>query len=87
VGRFAAESGLTRLYVTGSFARDLKKGARDGGMAATDILCGSKDEIFDALKNTLEPNDWILIKGSRGMGMESLVQALEAEYGRTEEGV
>jgi UDP-N-acetylmuramoyl-tripeptide--D-alanyl-D-alanine ligase len=85
VGRFAAESGLTRLYVTGSFAQDLKKGARDGGMAATDILCGSKDEIFDALKNTLEPNDWILIKGSRGMRMETLVRALEAEYGRMED--
>jgi len=87
VGRFAAESGLGKLYLTGSFAQDLKNGAREGGMAAADVLCGSKDEILHALKNTLEPKDWILIKGSRGMRMETLVQALEAEYGRMEDNV
>jgi len=85
VGRFAAVSGLARLYVTGSFAHAVEKGARAGGMVAADILCGSKDDILNALKNTLEPEDWILIKGSRGMRMETLVQALEAVYGRTED--
>ena len=84
VGRFAAASGLARLYVTGSFADAVRKGAIDGGMATADILCGSKDDIFDALKKTIEPKDWILIKGSRGMRMETLVQALQAEYGRRE---
>ena len=85
IGRFAAASGLAKLYVTGSFADAVEKGARDGGMAAADILCGSKDDILDALKNAIQPNDWVLIKGSRGMRMETLVQALQAEYGQMED--
>lgn len=85
IGRCAAASGLTALYVTGCFADAVEKGARDGGMAAADIFCGSKDDIFDALKKTIQPDDWVLIKGSRGMRMETLVQALQAEYGHMEE--
>lgn len=71
--------------MTGSFADAVEKGARDGGMAAADILCGSKDDILNALKNAIQPNDWVLIKGSRGMRMETLVQALQAEYGQMED--
>jgi UDP-N-acetylmuramoyl-tripeptide--D-alanyl-D-alanine ligase len=85
IGRFAAASSLTKLYVTGNFADAVEKGARDGGMAAADILCGSKDDILDALKKAIQPNDWVLIKGSRGMRMETLVQALQAEYGQLED--
>jgi len=84
VGRFAATSGLTKIYATGNFADAVEKGARDGGMEPADIFCGSKDDILSALKKTIKPNDWVLIKGSRGMRMETLVQALQAEYGRME---
>ncbi len=85
IGRFAAASGLAKLFVTGRFADAVQKGARDGGMAGANILCGSKDDILDGLKNNIEPQDWVLIKGSRGMRMETLVQALLAEYGRMED--
>jgi len=84
IGRFAAESGLAGLYVTGNFADAVEKGALYGGMAAANILCGSKEDILTALKKTIQPGDWILIKGSRGMRMETLVQALQAHYGRME---
>ena len=84
VGGFAADSGLAKLYVTGNFADAIEKGAINGGMATTNIFCGSKDDIFDALKKTIQTDDWVLIKGSRGMRMETLVQALLAQYGRME---
>ena len=84
IGGFAAASGLAKLYVTGNFADAVEKGALAGGMAATDIFCGSKDDMLDALKKTIQPDDWILIKGSRGMRMETLVEALQAQYGRME---
>lgn len=84
VGRYAAASGLAKLYVTGNFADAVEKGAIAGGMTASDIFCGSKDDIFDALKKVIQPDDWVLIKGSRGMRMETLVQALLAQYGRME---
>lgn len=84
IGRVAAASGLTKLYVTGSFAGMVEKGAREEGMATADILCGSKDDLVAALKKTVKPGDWVLIKGSRGMRMETIVQALQAQYGRME---
>jgi UDP-N-acetylmuramoyl-tripeptide--D-alanyl-D-alanine ligase len=84
IGRVAAASGLAKLYVTGSFAGMVEKGAREEGMATADILCGSKDDLVAALKKTVKPGDWVLIKGSRGMRMETIVQALQAEYGRME---
>lgn len=84
IGAFAAASGLAKLYATGNFADAVEKGAKDSGMAAEDILCGSKDDILKALKNEIKPGDWVLIKGSRGMHMETLVQALQAEYGQME---
>ncbi len=84
IGRFAAASGLAKLYVTGNFADAVKKGALGGGMAAADIFCGSKDDILAALEKAIQPGDWVLIKGSRGMRMETLVQALQAQYGRME---
>ena len=37
-----------------------------------------------ALEKAIQPSDWVLIKGSRGMRMETLVQALQAQYGRME---
>jgi UDP-N-acetylmuramoyl-tripeptide--D-alanyl-D-alanine ligase len=87
IGRFAAASGLARLYLTGNFADAVEKGALDGGMAAADIFCGSKADILAALKKVIQPDDWVLIKGSRGMRMETLVQALQAQYGRMEASV
>jgi UDP-N-acetylmuramoyl-tripeptide--D-alanyl-D-alanine ligase len=84
VGGFAAATGLAKLYVTGNFADAVEKGAINGGMAARNIFCGSKDDIFDALKKTIQPDDWVLVKGSRGMRMETLVQALQAQYDRME---
>jgi UDP-N-acetylmuramoyl-tripeptide--D-alanyl-D-alanine ligase len=84
IGRFAAQANLDKLYLTGRFSTDVEKGARDGGMASTDIFYGSKAEILDALNKYIESNDWVLIKGSRGMRMETLVQALKIKHGYME---
>jgi UDP-N-acetylmuramyl pentapeptide synthase len=40
------------------------------------IFSGDKQEILDDLIRWLKPDDWVLIKGSRGMRMEDIVEGL-----------
>jgi murE/murF fusion protein len=79
IGRRAAEAGLDRLYVTGAFSRHVADGAEAGGMAAEAIHVGNRDEIAAHLAPWLQPGDWVLVKGSRAMGMERIVAALTTE--------
>ncbi len=78
VGRMAAESGVVRLCVcmAGPHAEDMIAGAQEGGMASDDVFAGTHAEITEYLKNFLEPGDRVLVKGSRGMKMENVLNAL-----------
>lgn len=84
VGGLAARSGISRLYAYGEFAADVTAGARDEGMQSADTFAGSRDEIAADLKIQLQPGDWVLVKGSRGMAMEKVVQELEIWSGQSE---
>lgn len=77
IGSQAARSGITGLYVAGEFAGDVASGAVAEGMDSGDIFIGNREEIIEALKEKLHPDDWVLIKGSRAMGMEKIVEALK----------
>ena len=77
VGARAARSGISRLYAYGEFAADVRNGARDEGIPSTDSFEGTHDEIVEDLKNWLQPGDWLLVKGSRGMAMEKVVRKLQ----------
>jgi len=76
IGRIAAGSDIAELYVTGQFARTVAAGAMDEDMNARDIFTGTKEEILEGIKDRLGPGDWVLVKGSRGMTMETIVQGL-----------
>ena len=78
VGALAARAGMDRLYATGEHAADVVDGARKEGLPSAETATGSHEEIIDDLKGYLQPDDWILIKGSRGMAMEKVVQGLKA---------
>jgi UDP-N-acetylmuramoyl-tripeptide--D-alanyl-D-alanine ligase len=78
IGQFAVQSGVNRLFLTGEYADDLKKGAQSQGLADQDIIIGNKMELMEALVKFLGPEDWVLVKGSRGAGMEEIVRQLEA---------
>jgi UDP-N-acetylmuramoyl-tripeptide--D-alanyl-D-alanine ligase len=77
IGSLAAASGIERLYVTGEFASSVTEGARDEDMDPQKIFVGTKKEILADLTARARPGDWILIKGSRGMAMESIVKGLK----------
>ncbi len=78
LGRLAAEAGIDRLFVCGGHAADVASGALAAGMPAAAIAAGSRDEIRDVLLAAVRPGDWVLVKGSRAMGMETIVRALGA---------
>jgi UDP-N-acetylmuramoyl-tripeptide--D-alanyl-D-alanine ligase len=77
VGALAARSGISRLYAKGKFCEAVAIGAHEEGLRSADIVTGSRDEIIKDLKGWLQPGDWILVKGSRGMAMEKVVQGLK----------
>lgn len=77
VGQFLAAQQVSRLIVCGSLGREIAEGARQGGMAEAQIA-----EALDAaaaadyLKTVLRRRDVVLVKASRGMKMEQVVQVL-----------
>jgi UDP-N-acetylmuramoyl-tripeptide--D-alanyl-D-alanine ligase len=82
VGRLAARTGAAKLLACGDFAADVAAGARQEGMAAADITTGSRSDVRTALLLELKAGDWVLVKGSRAMGMEAIVRAVQGWSGR-----
>lgn len=76
VGIQAARSGAARLYAYGPNAEAVLQGARSAGMEDSDTITGSKEAIADNAIRHLEPGHWVLVKGSRGMSMETVVNSI-----------
>ena len=76
VGRRARDvAGL--LITVGPLGRIIGQEALGAGMAAEDVhLVESKSQALDLIQTLVQPGDVILIKGSRGMEMETIVAAL-----------
>lgn len=73
IGEIAVSSGMAALYATGSFADAVAQGAAGRGMDSGRIFIGDRQAICEHLKGSLRKGDWVLIKGSRAMGMEKIV--------------
>jgi UDP-N-acetylmuramoyl-tripeptide--D-alanyl-D-alanine ligase len=80
LGILVARGGVSRLCAIGQFAETVAAGATGAGMNPEKIFIGSHEEIVDALKGNLGPGDWILVKGSRLMAMENVVEGLRKAY-------
>jgi UDP-N-acetylmuramyl pentapeptide synthase len=81
-GRLVAELGLDFLFALGPHAEHTARGALDAGMEPARVRVGKDhDELGSALRAMLRGNDWVLVKGSRSMRMERVVQALAREEG------
>jgi UDP-N-acetylmuramoyl-tripeptide--D-alanyl-D-alanine ligase len=78
IGAVAARSEIAGLYVTGKYAEDVATGALEEHMNPDNIFKGTREEIIEAVTDRLDAGDWVLVKGSRGMAMEKVVQGLLA---------
>ena len=81
-GRLAAELGLDFVFALGEHAGEVVAGALEGGMdRARAISSLDADEITARIRAVLRGSDRVLVKGSRAMRMERIVQALAAAEG------
>ena len=75
-GRLARESGVEGLFCIGELGKEIGAGFGPGARAM-----GSMDELERELRDELTPGRNVLIKGSRFMGLDQLVAALEDTEG------
>ena len=80
IGRIVGERGIDQLVTVGEMSRRIAEGAVDAGLAAANILSyDSGSEVASDLKPRLRAGDLVLVKGSRGMKMETVVEDLLGE--------
>jgi UDP-N-acetylmuramoyl-tripeptide--D-alanyl-D-alanine ligase len=77
VGRIAAKEGVDHLLAMGKQASHLLAGAAEGGMTRDQLTeAVNHEDIATQVHALLAAGDWVLVKGSRGMRMEKVVEAL-----------
>ncbi len=76
-----------RIVTVGELARGISEAAVADGMPVSRVVsCLSNDEAAAAVMAEIADCDVILVKGSRGMRMETIVASLEKALGQTETG-
>jgi len=80
IGTLAAELGVGRLHLHGSEVRALAEGAIEAGMPPDRVrIHDDKGTLVRDLMSDLERDAVLLVKGSRGMRMEEVVESLVSE--------
>lgn len=77
VGRHIGALNVAGVFLLGDHASDLADGAIEAGMNPRNVwIVQGHNEIASLLKNLVRPGDWILVKGSRRMRMERVIEIL-----------
>jgi UDP-N-acetylmuramoyl-tripeptide--D-alanyl-D-alanine ligase len=85
VGAKIALSGVDRLVGVRGLAEDLTEGARSAGMSDVEFAKDS-DEAAEIVAGTIKSGDVVLVKGSRGVRTEKIIERLLKEFPLAEEG-
>jgi len=77
LGHEVAKTGVRLLLIMGKFSSDVRDGALSGGLPSPSIYIGKNhQDLIDFLRGVLKPGDLVLVKGSRGMAMEKVIEGL-----------
>jgi len=81
IGAEAAARGVDLLLCVGELARATAAGALEAGLKEDSVLhFETAEEVIAASAGLLQPDDVVLVKGSRRVGLESLVQHLSLQH-------
>ena len=75
IGTMVPEANFDILVTVGEMAKFFVKGAKSRGMRSV-FHFSNVQEVIDFLIDTVSEGDVLLVKGSRGMKMEQVVEAL-----------
>jgi UDP-N-acetylmuramoyl-tripeptide--D-alanyl-D-alanine ligase len=79
LGRRVAQLGFAGLVALGAHAQQLAEGALKSGISAERTLVTQEPAAAaDAIGGWTEPGDWILLKASRALRLERVLEALES---------
>ena len=81
-GQAAVKAGISRLVAVGGVAAAALAGAaRDAGLhGEAAVHVGTSAEAAELLLASMAPGDLVLVKGSRGIGTDLVVERLKAEW-------
>jgi len=80
--RRALAGGLDLVVATGAFAEVAREAAPDGRLVAA----ASWEEAYPELRSRLRGDELVLLKASRGVGLEGILPLLERDFGGGGEG-
>ena len=76
-GEWVAELGIDFLFAFGEQSARVAEAARAAGMDSARVHTGSEHAaVAQEIAALLQTSDWVLVKGSRAMQMEKIVEAL-----------
>lgn len=78
VGAFAAQAGVDLLLAVGTHAKEMLHGATLPPSAHFE----TQDALISSLQELILPGDTVLVKASRGMGLERTVEALLEQFSK-----
>jgi UDP-N-acetylmuramoyl-tripeptide--D-alanyl-D-alanine ligase len=84
-GREIARMGVDVLWGVRGLAAELVAGAREAGMTAAKFFA-TTEEAAAALIKEVRAGDLLLVKGSRGVHTERIIEALRGQYEGNDEG-
>ena len=76
IGGLGVDYLVTIGQYTPALVAEALKGSRPPAKA---VHCGSPTEVMEQLDRLIEADDWVLIKGSHGMALETIAVALQSE--------
>jgi UDP-N-acetylmuramoyl-tripeptide--D-alanyl-D-alanine ligase len=78
VGAFVAQQGIDQLVACGALGKSLAEGAKRSGFDRTRIIeVPDATAAASAVKGIVKRGDVVLVKGSRGMKLEQVAEALQ----------